>query len=94
MATCTGAVDFYKEAKKAGIKPIIGCEVYTALGAMSGKGAGNARALPITLPCWPRISPATTHWSQPGTWKASTTNPGDCPEPTGVMKVVGSMNLE
>lgn len=25
-----GAIDFYKEAKKAGIKPIIGCEVYTA----------------------------------------------------------------
>jgi DNA polymerase-3 subunit alpha len=25
-----GAVDFYKEAKKEGIKPIIGCEVYTA----------------------------------------------------------------
>ena len=25
-----GAVDFYKYAKKQGIKPIIGCEVYTA----------------------------------------------------------------
>ncbi|MFO7636006.1 MAG: DNA polymerase III subunit alpha [Clostridia bacterium] len=25
-----GVVDFYKEAKKKGIKPIIGCEVYTA----------------------------------------------------------------
>jgi len=25
-----GVVDFYKEAKKNGIKPIIGCEVYTA----------------------------------------------------------------
>lgn len=25
-----GAVDFYKAAKKAGIKPIIGCEVYVA----------------------------------------------------------------
>ncbi|MEG0857100.1 MAG: DNA polymerase III subunit alpha [Terrisporobacter sp.] len=25
-----GAIDFYKEAKKQGIKPIIGCEVYTA----------------------------------------------------------------
>ncbi len=25
-----GAVDFYKEAKKAGVKPIIGCEVYVA----------------------------------------------------------------
>ena len=26
-----GAVDFYKAAKKAGIKPVIGCEVYTAV---------------------------------------------------------------
>ncbi|MCC3869102.1 DNA polymerase III subunit alpha [Terrisporobacter mayombei] len=25
-----GAIDFYKKAKKAGIKPVIGCEVYTA----------------------------------------------------------------
>lgn len=25
-----GAVDFYRECKKSGIKPIIGCEVYVA----------------------------------------------------------------
>ena len=25
-----GVIDFYKECKKQGIKPIIGCEVYTA----------------------------------------------------------------
>ena len=25
-----GVINFYKEAKKAGIKPIIGCEVYVA----------------------------------------------------------------
>ena len=25
-----GVIDFYKACKKAGIKPIIGCEVYTA----------------------------------------------------------------
>ena len=25
-----GAIDFYREAKKQGIKPIIGCEVYVA----------------------------------------------------------------
>ena len=25
-----GVIDFYKEAKKQGIKPILGCEVYTA----------------------------------------------------------------
>lgn len=28
--TMFGVIDFYKKAKKAGIKPIIGCEVYTA----------------------------------------------------------------
>ena len=28
-----GVIDFYKEAKKQGIKPIIGCEVYLAPGA-------------------------------------------------------------
>ncbi len=41
-----GAVNFYKEAKKAGIKPIIGCEVYVAPGsrfdrAPSTDAAGN-----------------------------------------------------
>ena len=30
-----GAVDFYKECKKQGIKPIIGCEVYTAARRMT-----------------------------------------------------------
>lgn len=32
-----GAVDFYKTAKKAGIKPIIGCEVYTAARTLHDK---------------------------------------------------------
>jgi len=32
-----GAVEFYKKAKKAGIKPIIGCEVYMAYEKMSQK---------------------------------------------------------
>lgn len=32
-----GVVDFYKAAKKKGIKPIIGCEVYTAPRKMSDK---------------------------------------------------------
>jgi DNA polymerase-3 subunit alpha len=32
-----GAVEFYKAAKSAGIKPIIGCEVYTAARSMSDK---------------------------------------------------------
>ncbi len=32
-----GAVEFYKKAKEAGIKPIIGCEVYTAFEKMTQK---------------------------------------------------------
>lgn len=32
-----GVIDFYKEAKKQGIKPIIGCEVYTAARTMLDK---------------------------------------------------------
>ena len=32
-----GVIEFYKEAKKAGIKPIIGCEVYVAPGSRLDK---------------------------------------------------------
>ena len=32
-----GAVDFYKECKKQGIHPVIGCEVYTAMRRMEDK---------------------------------------------------------
>ena len=32
-----GAVDFYKEAKKQGIRPVIGCEVYVAPRRMTDK---------------------------------------------------------
>lgn len=32
-----GVVDFYKEAKKQGVKPILGCEVYTAARTMQDK---------------------------------------------------------
>ncbi|WP_027398828.1 DNA polymerase III subunit alpha [Anaerovorax odorimutans] len=32
-----GVIDFYKEAKNQGVKPIIGCEVYTAARTMSDK---------------------------------------------------------
>ena len=35
-----GAVDFYKEAKKQGIKPIIGCEMYVAPRSMTDKTHG------------------------------------------------------
>jgi len=35
-----GAIEFYKECKKAGIKPIIGCEVYVAERRMEDKEPG------------------------------------------------------
>ena len=35
-----GAIEFYKECKKAGIKPIIGCEVYVAERKLSDKEPG------------------------------------------------------
>lgn len=38
-----GAVDFYQEAQKKGVKPIIGCEVYMAPGAMTDKKATSGR---------------------------------------------------
>ncbi len=38
-----GAIEFYQEAKKAGIKPIIGCEVYVAPGSLFEKKAASAR---------------------------------------------------
>lgn len=34
-----GVIDFYRECKKQGIKPIIGCEVYTAARRMTDKDA-------------------------------------------------------
>src|SRR4026209_596333 len=36
-----GAVDFYSAAKKAGVKPIVGCELYVAPGSrFAGAGQG------------------------------------------------------
>ena len=36
-----GVIDFYKEAKKQGVKPIIGCEVYLAPGARQERAEVN-----------------------------------------------------
>ena len=41
MALCFGAVNFYKECIKEGIKPIIGCEVYVAPRSRFEKEAGK-----------------------------------------------------
>ncbi len=46
-----GAIDFYQKAQKAGIKPIIGCEVYLAPGPMSERKEvqGRKRNSHLTL---------------------------------------------
>ena len=36
-----GAVEFYQSAEEAGIKPIIGCEIYVAPGSMLEKKSSN-----------------------------------------------------
>ena len=36
-----GAIEFYLAAKEAGIKPIIGCEVYVAQDSHLSRNAGN-----------------------------------------------------
>lgn len=36
-----GAIEFYSAAKKAGIKPILGCEVYVAPGSRLEKKQGS-----------------------------------------------------
>lgn len=38
-----GAVEFYQAAEKAGIKPIVGCEVYVAPGAMTDRNASSGK---------------------------------------------------
>jgi DNA polymerase-3 subunit alpha len=38
-----GAIEFYKEATKAGVKPIIGCEVYMAPNSLHDRQASSAR---------------------------------------------------
>lgn len=37
-----GVIDFYKEAKKAGINPILGCEVYVAPGSRFDRETGHS----------------------------------------------------
>ena len=38
-----GAVEFYRKAKEAGVKPIIGCEAYMAPGSRHKKDSGLAQ---------------------------------------------------
>jgi len=48
--TLYGAVEFFQKAKKAQIKPIIGCELYVASGDMADKNPGpNNRRFHLTI---------------------------------------------
>jgi len=38
-----GAIDFYQSAEKAGVKPILGCEIYVAPGSMHDKNASSGK---------------------------------------------------
>ena len=58
-----GAIDFYKAAKKRGIKPVIGCEVYVAARSRFDKvhGIDNER-YHLVLLCKDIFVIFTTHW--------------------------------
>ena len=44
-----GAIDFYRAAKEAGIKPIIGCEMYVATGSRHGRGPKDKSQYHLTV---------------------------------------------
>ena len=44
-----GVIDFYQEARKAGIKPIIGCEVYLAQNSRQGRQAADKNPYHLVL---------------------------------------------
>ena len=44
-----GAVEFYKEAHKAGVKPVLGCELYIAPGSMHEKKASSGKDVAFHL---------------------------------------------
>src|SRR4030042_1796228 len=47
--TMHGVIDFYMAARDAGIKPIIGCEVYVAPGDRHSKNASDKNPYHLTL---------------------------------------------
>ena len=56
-----GVIDFYRAAKAAGIKPILGCEVYVAPGSRFDREAGGAGMTGIIIwCCWRRMIRAIT----------------------------------
>ena len=58
-----GCIDFYKAAKAAGVKPIIGCEVYVARRRMADKVHGLATKI---CAIWCRRPLSTAFTASPG----------------------------
>ena len=52
-----GVIDFYKAAKEAGIKPILGCEVYVAPGSRFERHRANLKTAIIIWYCLRKIIP-------------------------------------
>ena len=72
-----GVIEFYQAAKEAGIKPIIGCEIYIAPGSRFSKNTGNRNNYHLILLAkdqtgYQNLIQLTTK----PTWKAFTINPG------------------
>ncbi len=51
-----GVIDFYKEAKAAGINPVLGCEVYVAPNSDLTARCPMGRTATIIWCCWRRIT--------------------------------------
>lgn len=56
-----GIIDFYKECKKQDIKPIIGCEVYTAARTINDRDPEKDR-MSGHLIYWPRTRRGMGTW--------------------------------
>ncbi len=52
-----GAIDFYRAVREAGMKPIIGCEVYVAPGSRLEKKSAGGRDPYNHLVLWPPTRP-------------------------------------
>ena len=72
-----GVVDFYEACKKAGVHPVIGCEVYVAQGSRFDKSPGlpriRAPGAPVRKPAG--LSEPHTSSARPGSSRATTTSP-------------------
>ena len=67
-----GAIDFYRKAKDIGVKPIIGCEAYMALGSRHAKKDSGLASFPLSR----TVVPSDAVLGAPiEPWSISTLNP-------------------